>query len=140
MDTKGSFLVRFLLVLITLGVLAAGAYLVFQTGQAQGYALGQAAAGQSLEAPPLPYPGYYPYLAPYRGFFFPPFFGLLCIGGFLFLFLLAGGRWFRPHHWHTHPHGPYEHWHGWEEGKRPGSQAQPDEGISARPGEQPESS
>ncbi|HLE14552.1 MAG TPA: hypothetical protein VI776_07375 [Anaerolineales bacterium] len=136
---RGSFFIRFLLVLVLLGVLAAGGYLIFQAGQAQGYALGQAAAGDPPGAQALPYPGYFPYMMPYRGFFFPPFFGLLCVGGLLFVFFLAAGGLFRPHHWRHTPHDPYhEHWHGWHEGKHPGESPQAKEGQSPEAGTRPE--
>jgi CheY-like chemotaxis protein len=39
-----------------------------------------------------------------------------------------------PTHWHTHPHGPYDHWHGWE-GKRPEKSQQPEEASLHQPGE-----
>jgi hypothetical protein len=136
---RGSFFVRILLALVLLGVLAVGGYLIFQAGQAQGYALGQAAAGQAPGAQALPYPGYFPYPMYYRGFIFPPFFGLFCLGGLLFLFFIALGGFFRPRYWHRHPHGPsYEHWHGWQEGRRPGESSQAKEGGSPQTADRPE--
>jgi hypothetical protein len=135
---RGSLFIRLLLVLVLLGVLAAGGYLIFQAGQAQGYALGQAAISQAPGAQTLPNPGYYPYLAPYRGFFFPPFFGLLCLGGLLFFFFIAAGGLFRPHHWHRHPHGPYdEGWQGWEKSERHRESPSPGESGSQQAGTQP---
>jgi hypothetical protein len=136
---RGSFFVRFLLVLVLLGILTAAGYLIFQDGQAQGYALGQAASEKAPSVPALPYPGYYPYLTPYHGFFFPPFLGFLCIGGLLFVFFIAGGGLFRPHHWYRYAHGPnHEHWHEWEESRCPEGSTQARDRGSSQPDEHPE--
>jgi hypothetical protein len=107
MFRTGSFIFRLVLALVLIGGLAAAGYMLFQAGQAQGYALGISAAGKEIQpaAPMMPYfPGYY-----YRPhfFFFPfgPLLGLLFWG---FLIFFIAGRVFRHRHWQgAGPHHGY---------------------------------
>jgi hypothetical protein len=115
MFRAGSFFVRLLVVLLLIGGLAAGGAALYQAGQAQGYALGIAAAdGDQLAQPPAApfYPGYY---MP-RPFFFPlwaPFGIFFSIGMFFLFFFMVGGLFrflfwgrFRGRGpWRHHPYG-----------------------------------
>lgn len=112
----GSILWRVLLIVFILGGLAFGGFTLYRLGAAQGYA----AAAQSDDGAPAPdqvmpfyrgYPGY-GYGMPYHhfGFFFPPFFGLLCLFGLLPLFFFGMARMFFRPYWYRH--GP----HGWDGG------------------------
>lgn len=125
MSYRGSFFLRGLGVLILVGILAAGGVLLYQTGQAQGYQMGAAAASAAASgeapgtAPLAPYgPGYWPYYARPPFGFFPFFpFGALCGSILLVLFGLFALRLiFRPRHWFDPGKGPGdwgEHPHEW---------------------------
>ena len=125
MSNRGSFFLRSLGVLILIGVLLAGGALLFQAGQAQGYQIGVAAAGQAVNgetpgtAPLVPYGrGYWPYYARPPFGFFPFFpFGGLCGSILMVLLVLFALRLiFRPRHWFYHGKGPGdwgEHPHEW---------------------------
>lgn len=118
MSHRGSFLLRFLATILLVVLLFGAGYMVFQAGQAQGYALGAAASGKALQSPPSApgYPGYYGFPGYYGPgfwgphFFFPfgPLFGLF----FLFLFIFLIGGLFRRAMWGRHGWGPYGQWHG----------------------------
>jgi hypothetical protein len=114
---KGKFIFRFLGFLLLLALLAGAGVMIFQAGQAQGYAYGAASTGQQLTAP-MPYYGYgmmHPHFFPFMGFFgiIPLLFGLFIIGG-LFRLMFCGhmhmhrGPWadgeFRHHPWGWGPH------------------------------------
>jgi hypothetical protein len=115
---RGSIVLRILGTLVLIGVLVAAGALIFQAGQAQGYALGLAASGKVGQnvapAVPAPYPYYPGYWGPgFLGprFFFPfgPLFGLLFFGGVVFFFFVVGGL-FRARRWGGGygPYGPRE--------------------------------
>jgi hypothetical protein len=125
MFRTGTFIVRLVLALLIIGGLATAGYMLFQTGQAQGDALGLSASGKEIQpvVPAMPYyPGYF-----YRPhfFFFPfgPLLGLLFWG---FLIFFVAGRMFRHRHWHGA--GPH---HGfpppWAREQQPGAPEQPKE-------------
>lgn len=134
---RGSIFLRVLAALLLIGVLAAAGWMVFQAGQAQGYAMGAAqAAAQSGDAggvQPVPqggpfYPGYYGYYRPH----FSPFFPLAGIFWFLIIFFVIGGLfraifwgWRGPRHypggWYG---GPGHHQHPWGEPPAGGSAAE----------------
>ena len=125
MSHRGSFFLRFLGVLILVGILLAGGALLYRAGQTQGYQMGAAAASSAAEgetpgtAPLVPYgPGYWPYYPrPHFGLF--PFFpfGGLCSSILLVLLVLFALRLiFWPRHWFYHGKGPGgwgEHPHEW---------------------------
>ncbi len=139
MFRAGSFLVRFLLALLLIGMLATGGYMLFQAGQAQGYALGLQAAGQEGQpAAPEVYglPYYYPgYLHSPHFFFFPfgPLLGFL-FWGLLIFFVFRGvfhrRNWAGPGHHHAYPpHWPQgQPWQGWA-----GREAPPQPGEPPKP-------
>jgi len=111
MYRRGSLVFRILGVLVLIGILVAAGTLIYQAGQAQGYALGVATGGNdpSTGTPSTPvYPGYGPGYWPgfYRPFFFPfgPLLGLFFWGGLFFLFFFGIGGLFR-RGWRQH--GPY---------------------------------
>lgn len=119
MFRAGYFFVRLIVALLVFGLLIAGGVALYNAGQAQGYALGVAAASSGEGTNLLPAaPGYYyPYMLPRFGFYGP----LLCILPILgLLVFLSFGFFFRPRHpmrraggpwagkyWHMHPYGPY---------------------------------
>lgn len=134
--------------LILLAGLVAGGYLLFQAGQAQGYALGAASGNNggaqaapsapgAVPAPPYAYgPGYgYGYWRPHAFGFFPFFGGFGCLIPLLFFFLFFGLLRFvfwghRPWGW-RHGYGPgygpgpgYWHHH---HGAPPEGEAQPEQ-------------
>ena len=119
---RRSFFARLLAVIIFLAVLAAGASLIYRAGEAQGYAMGAAAAAQTdpsqvqPPAAPYAYPGYYYGPRPFFAPLWAPFGFLFFIGWMFFLFFVVGGifrflAWgrFGPgrpgwhHHHHEHP-------------------------------------
>jgi hypothetical protein len=110
MFRTGSIVFRLILALVLIGGLAAAGYMLFQSGQAQGYAMGLAASGKEVSpaVPAMPMMPYYPgYFYRPHFFFFPfgPLLGLL-FWGFLFFFIV--GRVFRRGHWHgAGPHHGY---------------------------------
>ena len=104
---RGSFFIRALAFFVIAGIFIGGGILIYQAGQAQGYALGLAAgSSESLAPGGLPYPGYYlPYLQPHFGFSpFGPLLGMLAFGALLFLFFGLMGAMFRPHAWRMGHH------------------------------------
>ncbi len=126
---RGSILFRILRALLLVGILVAAGVFIFQAGQAQGYALGLAAAdkGTTVNPPaPLPYYGY-GYGYGIRPFFFPffPLGGLLFIFGLFFLLSFVFGG-FRRRYWYHQQGG----WYGGPGGPnpqpgQPGQQQQP---------------
>jgi len=113
MFRRGFFVFRLLASLLLIAVLIAAGVMIFRAGQAQGYALGAAAAAASPSNPPgqvvpaypnMPYawPGYY-------GMHFSPFgplLGLFFFGGLIFFVFFVVGGLFRfrggmhpGHHW-----------------------------------------
>lgn len=125
---RGSIIFRVLASLLLVGALVAAGIMLFQAGQAQGYAMGLAADGKTISPPAGPgmmVPGYGYGFGYWRPHFFP--FGLFfCLIPLLFFFLFGGlfrafawrmhpgpwgygpegqGHW-DPHHWHTHPQNP----------------------------------
>jgi hypothetical protein len=131
MFSRGSFVIRLLLALLFLGALAAAGVMLYQAGQAQGYALGLASgeAGTGTQVQPPAgafYPGYYYH----RPFFFPffPFFGFLFWGGLIFFGFLLLGRLFRPRHWQyggPHSWGEAPPWARRQPGQPESGQAHP---------------
>ncbi len=120
MVTRSSTLFRVLAALILVVVVAGGAYMAFQAGQAQGYALGASGGegnvinGGSDDAVPFTPRG----MMPYRPFYFP-FTGLLglilAVVVISFVFRLIGfvvfGHPYRFHRrWKYGPY-PYHPWH-----------------------------
>jgi hypothetical protein len=101
MFRRGSFFIRVLAFFVIAGIVIGGAVLVYQAGQAQGYALGLAAgSSEALPGAGALYPGYYPY--PQFGFTpFGPLLGLLALGALFLLFFGLIGALFRPHAWRT---------------------------------------
>lgn len=116
----GWFVFRLIGTLLLVGFLIAGGVMLYNSGQAQGYAMGLAAGGQE-QAAPLPSNGSAPYygFAPYYGwghpFFspFPPIIGFFVVIGLIFLFFGVIGSIFRHRTW-TH-NGP------WSSGPRHGT-------------------
>jgi hypothetical protein len=129
---KGYIIFRILGFLVLLALLAGAGVMVFQAGQAQGFALGAASSGQQLQAPlqaPMPYYGYgygmmHPHFFPFMGFFaiIPLLFGLFIIGG-LFRLVFFGHSHMNHGPWTGGPWagGPNMHhpW-GWGPGQQPG--------------------
>lgn len=116
MVTRSSALFRVLAALLLVTLVAGGAYMAFQAGQAQGYALGASAgAGSAIDAG-LPFTPRG--MMPYRPFYFP-FSGLLglilAIIVISFVFRLIGFVVFgHPYRFHRRwKYGPYPHhpWH-----------------------------
>ena len=111
MSRTGFVIIRLLAAMLLVGLLIAGGFFIYQSGQAQGYALGTAAANSGTTAPnpvvpyypmtPWGWPGYY---GPHF-FMFAPFF--LC-GAVFFFFFLVGGLFRFGHHGR---HGDWEHAH-----------------------------
>jgi hypothetical protein len=103
---RGFFLFRILGALLIIGLLAGAGAMLFQAGQAQGFALGAATAGKELTLPaPMPYYGYsfmYPHFFP-----FGMFFGIIPL--VLILFLIGGI--FRRFAWGRTPMGGGPHGH-----------------------------
>jgi hypothetical protein len=124
MSRSTSFFVRLVGFLILVGLLAAGGAMLYRFGQAQGYAMGQAASLDGGTPSPeniIPNssfpPAYYPYYRPHFGFF--PFGGILGLIFFGFLFFFALRLLFRPHFWgypgYRRGDRPwYAHHHHWE--------------------------
>jgi hypothetical protein len=120
---KGFIVFRILGFIVLLGLLAGAGVMVFQAGQAQGFALGAASTGQQLQVPlqaPLPYYGYsmmHPHFFPFMGFFgiIPLLFGLFIVCG-LFRLMFFGSM-----HMHRGPwaNGQYPH-HPWGWGPQSG--------------------
>jgi hypothetical protein len=144
MSRSGYFFFRVLAGVLTLAALIIGGVLIYNAGQAQGYALGLATSGEGaqLQAPAAPiYPGGAPYWGWHFGFFpFSPFFGLFCFGGLILLLFFAIGGIFRPMHWRHHPGGHYPgYWQGWKEGppSRGGSSGSEGQPPSTDTGDQP---
>lgn len=132
---RGSIIFRVLGVLLLLGVLIAAGVFIFQAGQAQGYALGLAAAdkGTLTQPPAVPYP-YYGYgYGIGRPFFFPffPLGGILFFFGLLFLLSFVF-RGFRGRGWHRYGGGYYGGQGPWGPGPN-----QP-QGAPGQPGPNPE--
>lgn len=126
MFRKGGFIVGLLAILLLAALLVAGGIWLFQAGQAQGYALGMAAAAPASSVETAPgnpaapgvypgYPGWMAYAPWHFGFFPAPFLGLLCLGALFFFFLFAAGGLFRMRYWGRHP----GHWHGPKGGPGP---------------------
>ena len=118
MFRTGFIFVRILAALVLMGLLIAGGYMVFRAGEAQGYALGAAAATGAVTAPQAPVPAYPFYPGGWPGYygmhFFPfgPLFGLFCFGGVVFFFFAVVGGIFRRRAWHhAHAEGGPEHMH-----------------------------
>lgn len=107
---RGSIVFRLLAAVVMIGILVAAGVMIFQAGQAQGYALAAANAGKEL-APQVP--GQAPYFAPY--YYGRPYFGFwphlfffplgLFFFGLLFFFLIGGI--FRRSMWRHGGWGPY---------------------------------
>jgi hypothetical protein len=103
MSHSGKLIFRFIGFLVLLALLAGAGVMLFQAGQAQGFAMGAASTGQQLQSP-MPYYGYgmmHAHFFPFMGFFgiIPLLFGLFIIGG-LFRLVFFGSM-------HMH-HGPWE--------------------------------
>ena len=120
MFRTGWIVFRIIGTLILIGILIGGGVMIYNAGQAQGYAMGLAAANQDGAAPApnggiAPYYGYAPFygLGWGRAFFFPfgPLFGFMAIGALFFLFFGVIGAIFRRRTW---GHG------AWASGQRPG--------------------
>jgi hypothetical protein len=119
MFRKGLWIVRLAAIVLALVALVVGGVWLFQAGQAQGYALGIAAAAGSVEAPSVPqamaplYPAYgwmWPYAYGPHGLI-----GLLCLGGVGLIFLVLLGSLFRfpgKHHHARWGEGGWEGRHG----------------------------
>ena len=103
MFQRGFFIFRFLGLLLLIALLVGGGSMLFQAGQAQGYAMGLAAAGKELPAPP-PYYGY-GWMAPHFSLF-GPLMGLFFFGLPLLFVLFAVGGIFRRRSW-MHGHGSW---------------------------------
>jgi hypothetical protein len=120
---SGKFVFRFIGFLLFLALLAGAGVMVFQAGQAQGFALGVASGGQQLQAPlqaPIPYYGYGmmpPHFFPFMGFFgiIPLLFGLFIVGG-IFRMMFCGHMFMHRGPWADGQY-PRHHW-GW--GPQPG--------------------
>lgn len=148
MFQRGGFIVlRVLLFLLIIGGLIAGGVWLYNSGQAQGYALGLAANDKAPAAPSqaLPGQGYYPgyfYGPGYGPWFgrahFFPFFGLFFFCGIplLFIFLISGAihrHGWRHHGWEGRPvGGPWEH-HHWHGPEQPKEEQQPPESEPKNP-------
>ena len=134
---KGWIVFRILGALVLIGLLAGAGVMLYQAGQAQGYALGAAAGGKELSAPGVGVvaPGMAPWMYYRPHFMFGgPLVGLLFLCGLPLLFFFVLGGVFRRAMWHRHGpwgHGPWEHgpWgHGpWGHGpwQQPGQPQQP---------------
>lgn len=146
MFRRGSFFfLRAIAFLVLIGLLVGGGVMLYQSGQAQGYAMGLAASGKELAtpqtvvpgAPAMPYyPGYYypGYWRPHFFFPFAPLFGIFFLIVFFFVISrVFGALFWRRHAWGygpgagpwqggLHGHGP----HGW--GPGPWGQGQPEQG------------
>ncbi len=115
---KGFFFFRFLGFLLLVALLIGGGSMLFQAGQAQGYAMGLSNAGKDLPVPaPGPAPYFYghgwmmPHFSP-----FGPLLGLfffLCLPFLLVVFLVGGI--FRRMAWGRGPWGGGPH-HGYPPG------------------------
>jgi hypothetical protein len=132
MFRRGFFLFRILGVLLFIGLLAGAGTMIYQAGQAQGFAMAAASAGRELPVP-MPFYGYgmmYPHFSP-----FGMFFGIIPL--VLVLFVVGGVfrriAWGRHHMgggpWAGGPH-PHHHW-----GEQPEKPAEPE-----KPAQQPPSS
>lgn len=113
MFRRGFIVFRILMTILVIGALAVGGLMLFRAGQAQGYALGLAAASSSGTAvqPAAPVMPYYPGYYFHPPFFFFPFGGLFGLLFFGFLFFGLIGRAFRFHAWRAGgPHGYPPHW------------------------------
>jgi len=127
MFRTGFFVFRVLAGLVLIAALVAGGFGIFRAGQAQGYALGAAAASAGAVNPPaqlaplqpaplypaMPYawPGYYgPHFSPFGWIFGPLFF----IGMIIFVFFILGGL-FRMGRGMRHAHEWKEHAQDWQE-------------------------
>ena len=141
---RGSLFLRLLAAVLLIGALVAAGWMIFQAGQAQGYAMGAAqAAAQAGDAggvQPVPqggpfYPGYYGYYRPH----FSPFFPLAGIFWFLVLFFVIGGL-FRaifwglrgPRHYGWYGGPGHHHPHGWWGGPPPAEGGAPERGAPER--------
>lgn len=123
MSQSGSIVLRVVAALVLIAVLAGGGYMVFQVGQAQGYALAAASVtatgGQTPDAAgaaAVPFYGYgpgamgrYHHYYPFMGFFgiFPALIGL-CFVFFLFRLVFWGPRHMHHAHWGYGPHYPWQ--------------------------------
>jgi hypothetical protein len=115
MSARPSFFLRTLGFLLLVGALIAGGALLYQSGQARGYALGIASqAAPAAGGAPLA-PAYWPYYPPYFGLFpfgGPLFFiGALFLGFFLLRLIFWPTFWGRRHHWGGPGH--WNHPEGW---------------------------
>ena len=125
MNRNGFGIMRILGILLVIGVLVGAGMAIFQSGQAQGYAEGLAAAGKELPAP-APYYGY----GMMRPHFFPFMAGFGWFFGnipFVLILFLIGGM-FRRFAWGRHGmgYGPWAggpHGHPW--GPPPAAKEQP---------------
>ncbi len=128
---RGSILFRILGALVIIGILVTAGVFIFQAGQAQGYAMGLAAAGKDGVTTPAPYPYYgYGYGLGFHPFFFPFFFplgGLLFFFGLFFLLRFVFGGFGR-RHWYGQPGG----WYGGP-GPQPGQQQPGQPGAGTGP-------
>lgn len=122
MFRTGFFVFRVLAGLLLIAVLVAGGFGIFRAGQAQGYALGAAAASAgAVTTPAQPAPLYpaMPYAWPgYYGPHFSPFgwiFGLLFFGGLVFFGLMVLGGLFRMGRGMRHAHDWKGHGQDWQE-------------------------
>jgi hypothetical protein len=150
MFRTGWIVFRIVSTLILIGILIGGGVMIYNAGQAQGYAMGLAAASQDGVAPApysgiAPFYGYAPFYGPGWGhaFFFPfgPIFGFLAVGALFFLFFGALGAIFRRRSWghgawtggqrQDHPwrHGP------WAGQPQPTPQGEPGPATETNPGD-----
>jgi len=129
---RGFFFFRILGALLIIGLLAGAGAMLFQAGQAQGFALGAASAGKELPLPaPMPYYGYgymVPHFSP-----FGMFFGIIPL--VLILFLVGGI--FRSFVWRRPPMGSGP-WAGGPHGHYPWGREQPP-AEPEKPAQQPSS-
>jgi hypothetical protein len=124
-NMRGSIFFRILGTLLIIALLVGAGNWIYQTGQAQGYAAGLAAADKGTTVnPPAPYPyyGYYGY-GMGRPFFFPffPIGGFFLVGGLFFLVFFVFGGWRR--RWYHHG--------GYWGGQGPQQPGQPNEQTKA---------
>ncbi|NMB89413.1 MAG: hypothetical protein GYA17_13725 [Chloroflexi bacterium] len=109
MSRSGIWIIRTVSFLLLIAVLAVGGWMLFQAGQAQGYALGAAGGPeQALPQNAAPFAFSHGYV---HYFPFGPILGLLFFGGLIFVvFGLVGGL-LRSFFWHSWG-GPYHR--GWD--------------------------
>ncbi|NOH03786.1 MAG: hypothetical protein HND47_18390 [Chloroflexi bacterium] len=132
---RNGFIVRLIGALLLLGLVAAGGYMAYKAGVAQGIAQSPAVAEAIQEGAPIspmygPAYGHYGY-----GFGFHPFhpLGAIC-GSIFFLFLFFGLLrlvfWGRGHHGHWHKGweggapSMFDEWHKRAHGERPAEEKQ----------------